>query len=237
VSAPGEPSRGRWLLVAAVFAALAALVAWAALEMPGALRDQDRQINLVYYVLWLVVLLPSLLLARRYSARTMLRDAAGWLAILAVIAVAYSFRGEMQRVWERVAAEVLPHRGTVTDERAIAFRAAQDGHFHVEALVDGVRVQFLVDTGASDVVLNESDARRLGFDIANLSFHRVYRTANGQILGAPVTLGEVRIGPIALPQVRASVNRGEMGRSLLGMSFLGRLGGYGVADGTLTLRQ
>ena len=95
----------------------------------------------------------------------------------------------------------------------------------------------MVDAGASNVVLSPADARRLGFDLARLSFHQVFRTANGMVRGAPVTLAEIRIGPIELHNVRASVNGADLSQSLLGMSFLDRLAGYSVENGTLTLRQ
>ncbi len=55
--------------------------------------------------------------------------------------------------------------------------------------------------------------------------------------GAPVRLGEIVLGPIRLTDVVASVNEAPMGSSLLGMTFLGRLGGYEVRDDTLTLSQ
>jgi len=105
----------------------------------------------------------------------------------------------------------------------------------VEALVDGEPVRFLVDTGASDVVLSPADARRIGFDPAQMSFTRTYNTANGLVQGAPVRLGAVEVGPIRIEDVRASVNGADMRRSLLGMSFLSRLGGYEVSEDALTL--
>ena len=96
-------------------------------------------------------------------------------------------------------------------------------------------IRFLVDTGASEVVLSPRDAERLGFDLKSLNFNRIYQTANGTVTGAPVRLEEIRIGPIVVSDVRASVNGAEMKRSLLGMSFLGRLGGYRVNGDVLTL--
>jgi aspartyl protease family protein len=95
----------------------------------------------------------------------------------------------------------------------------------------------MVDTGASDVVLSAADARSLGFDLGRLSFIRTCCTANGSVSGAPVALREIRIGAIALANVRASINGGEPDHSLLGMSFLGRLAAFGFENGTLTLRH
>ena len=87
------------------------------------------------------------------------------------------------------------------------------------------------------MVLSPGDAERLGFDLGKLKFNRRYATANGTVLGAAVLLSRVAVGPIALTDVRASVNRAAMKHSLLGMSFLGRLGRYEVRDGKLTLER
>lgn len=234
------PSGGnwRWLAVLAVLLAVGGLIAWLAGERPGgAIEDGDNWAGVVFYAVWLVVLVPSVLLVRRHSGWALLRDAAAWIGVAAVIAVGYSFRDELNTVWQRVSGELMPNRGVSVGNHAVAFRAGQDGHFHVEATVDGVRLHLMVDSGASEVVLSERDARRLGLDPAKLSYSRIYRTANGTVQGAPVTLGEVRVGPIVVQQVQGSVNRGEMGTSLLGQSFLNRLSGYGVENGVLTLKQ
>ena len=134
--------------------------------------------------------------------------------------------------------ELVPGYGVATGDESMVFRVGDDGHFRVRAVVDGVALDFLVDTGASDVALTRSDARRLGFDLDALAYIQPYTTANGVVYGAPVILGEMVVGPIRLTDVAASVNQAPMGgASLLGMSFLGRLGAYEVSNGSLTLRQ
>ena len=200
--------------------------------------DADQRLRFLYYALWLVLLLPPLIIAaRRRRSLTLLRDAAAWVAVIAAICLGYAYRFELGQAWARVKGELLPYQGVTAGTQSVSFRAAADGHFQIEAEVEGQSVRFMVDTGASDVVLNASDARRLGFDPSRLAFTRLYRTANGEVLGAPLTLRSVRVGPIELKDVRASVSDADMGRSLLGMSFLGRLGGYAVENGTLTLRR
>ena len=87
------------------------------------------------------------------------------------------------------------------------------------------------------MALTLSDAQRLGFDAETLVLNRPYNTANGVVYGASVRLGEVSVGTIILRDVAASVSAGDLNRSLLGMSFLGRLASYEVARETLTLRQ
>ena len=97
------------------------------------------------------------------------------------------------------------------------------------------RVTFLVDTGATDVVLAPDDAQRIGCDMANLKFTQFAETANGTVRGAPVTLQSLIIGPIDITGMPATVNGAEMSDSLLGMAFLNRLSGWRVENGVLTL--
>lgn len=113
--------------------------------------------------------------------------------------------------------------------------AGPNGHFLIEAVVNGEPVDFLVDTGASDVILDPDDARRLGFRDHALAFEQRYRTANGTVRAAPVRLRELRIGQHSLFDVDAAVNEAPIGVSLLGMSFLREFGGYRVAGERLYL--
>jgi aspartyl protease family protein len=232
---PQRNKAGARFVVIGVILAVVLLALWLAGE--GLLSDRDSQLGFTSHAAWLLLALPAAALIGRQRFGTVVRQASIWLAVVAVLVVGYSYRDELSAVGRRVMGEVAPLRGVEGSGGAMTFRAARDGHFHIEAEVEGKTVRFMVDTGASDVVLTAADARRLGFDLRALSFSRSYRTANGTVTGAPVTLREVRIGPIALRDVRASVNGGEMDQSILGMSFLGRLAAYGVEGGTLTLRQ
>jgi aspartyl protease family protein len=114
--------------------------------------------------------------------------------------------------------------------------AGAGGHFVIDAIVNGVPISFLVDTGASDVVLTLDDAEAVGFEPRSLDFSRRYHTANGVVRAAPVVLREVRIGQQSLYDVDAAVNQAPISISLLGMSFLDRLAGYEVDSGRLVLR-
>ena len=222
-----------WIVVPAL--AVTALVVTLAGRYPEVLEDGGGRMRLTYMVLLLALVGSSAVLHWRRRPGRALRHSLTWVAIALVLLVGYSYRHQAQRLGEQLMGEVMPQRGVV-EGGAVSFRAAKGGHFVVEAEVNGVVLRLLVDTGASDVVLSPADARRLGFDVATLDYSRRYRTANGIVFGAPVRLGRVRIGPIALDDVRASVNGAEMARSLLGMSFLGRLSGYEVRDDTLTLK-
>ncbi|MCH7958297.1 MAG: TIGR02281 family clan AA aspartic protease [Proteobacteria bacterium] len=119
--------------------------------------------------------------------------------------------------------------------RALTIRASAGGHFVVEADVDGADIRFMVDTGATEVVLTPEDAARIGFDLRARNFTRQFNTAGGIIRAAPVTLRRLRIGQLVMRDVEAWVNEAPLFVSLLGMSFLKRLDGYEVKDGKLIL--
>jgi aspartyl protease family protein len=88
--------------------------------------------------------------------------------------------------------------------------------------INDVPVKFVVDTGASDMVLTLKDAERVGLNRADLQFFGRAMTANGEVRIAPVRLDKVSVGGLSDMRVSASVNEGEMTQSLLGMSYLQR---------------
>lgn len=110
------------------------------------------------------------------------------------------------------------------------------GQFVVRAVVNGIDVDFLVDSGASSVVLAPQDARRLGYRQGQLRFTGSAETANGRVRLAPVNLRELRIGQLSRRSLPAVVNEAPMAISLLGMSFLRSLEGWEVRGDRLVLR-
>lgn len=121
--------------------------------------------------------------------------------------------------------------------RTARVRADHSGHFFVEARIEGQPVTFLVDTGATLVALSAADARRIGLDPLPGEFTSEVRTAQGTTRAAPAVLPEIAVGSVRLRNVSAQVLAPGLEISLLGMSFLGRLGGYSVQDGVLDLRE
>lgn len=228
---------GGWLWTLAAALAVGAGLAWLIGRYPWALADRMEVIRLVSLLGFLVLIGGGVLWHVRARPGTALRQAGIWIAIGLALLLGYSYREELAGLRARLAGELLPQQGMAVGENAMAFRAGAHGHFEVEARVGGVPVLFLVDTGASEVVLSPADARRLGYDPERLSYTRLYRTANGVVRGAPIRLAAIEIGAIRVADVAASVNEAPMGRSLLGMTFLGRLSGYEVRGDTLTLRQ
>ncbi len=113
--------------------------------------------------------------------------------------------------------------------------ASAGGSFYVEGRVNGVPVLFMIDTGASDIVLSPKDAARAGLAPQKLAYNRSYATANGSGLGATVTLDSLRVGTVRLTLVPTSVNKADMKDSLLGMRFLHQLKSFRFEGDTLIL--
>ncbi|MEI9984149.1 MAG: TIGR02281 family clan AA aspartic protease [Aliidongia sp.] len=134
-------------------------------------------------------------------------------------------------------AELMPAHGIERTPGVVSFARSGDGQFWVDAQVDGQRVRFLVDTGASDVVLSSTDAERLGYNLDRLSFNLEADTANGRIREAPVVLGQLSIGSIHFEHVRASISAGGLRDSLLGMRLLERLSSVEIRRDMLTIRE
>ena len=103
-------------------------------------------------------------------------------------------------------------------------------------MINGEDMDLLVDTGASSLVLSGADAARLGIDTHRLAFTEQYQTANGIVLGAPVTLREFRVNSFSLHDVRATVMASPMPVSLLGMSVLSRFAEHEMRGDKLILR-
>ena len=158
-----------------------------------------------------------------------------WLGFLLFFLLLYSFRAELGWVKARIVAAVMPQTGFESRPGSMSFYRSSDGHFYVEARVTGQSVRFLVDTGASDIVIAPHTARSLGFDRRDLQFTRVYETANGKGRGAAVFLDTFQVGALTLRNVPASVNDAAMRESLLGMRFFNRLQGFQMQQEILTI--
>ena len=112
------------------------------------------------------------------------------------------------------------------------------GHFVVDARVDGRRMEFMLDTGATVIALRARDAAALGIHPAGRDFTIQVKTANGSMRAAPVQLGMVEIGGVNLRNVAAVVSPDEaLSENLLGLSFLSRLHRFEYSNAKMVLEQ
>jgi aspartyl protease family protein len=129
-------------------------------------------------------------------------------------------------------------REPVTAGRSLMIEANRQGHFQVEARIDGRRIDFMVDTGASMVIMRESDAAQVGIRPLPVDYKATVSTANGKIKAAPAKLERIEVSGITVYDVQALVLPDEaLGVNLLGVSFLSRLKRYEYANGRMVLEQ
>ena len=228
------PGYGRRALV--IVAVAAGFILLASFWAPSAQWDDYRQAYFVRFLLVLAIIVPRIA-ASRQRLSTMALQLGLWIGIMLALVAGYGYRFELKALRDRVVAELMPSRGTEVDDETVSFRRAADGQFWIDAEVDDLPLHFLVDTGASGVVLTRADALRLGYRIDALSFNEAFSTANGRTHGAPIHLDRIRIGPIVLDDVPAWVSAGELGESLLGISVLRRLSSVEMRNDRLTIRR
>jgi aspartyl protease family protein len=122
--------------------------------------------------------------------------------------------------------------------RTVVIPRDSRGHFQVEARVDGKRMSFMVDTGASVIALTATDARKLGLRPSQREFTAEVKTANGSARAAPAQLDRVEIEGVTVYNVAALIMPDEMlSENLLGLSFLSKLRRFEYSNGKLVLEQ
>ena len=201
--------------------------------------DSDQFGSAVFYSVWALAVAAAIF-PRRARWRDVVRNIVLWVAIILVLAAGYLYRYELQDIGSIVTGGLLPGSPvSQTDEngraRITLFRGS-DNHFHARAEVNGSTVSFLVDTGASTVVLSDADARRAGIDSALLTYSMPVSTANGRTTAAQVHLDSLDIGEIRRENVTAMVAQpGALDTSLLGMSYLSTLKSFDFRGDRLIL--
>jgi aspartyl protease family protein len=140
-------------------------------------------------------------------------------------------------LWGDVRTQINPGIATISSDNQITLDRAMDGHYYLTAQVNGTPVDFVVDTGATGIVLTNADAEAAGIDTDSLAYVGRAMTANGEVLTAPVTLESITVGPLRDTRVRATVNAGEMDRSLLGMEYLQRFSSVEITGGKMVLTR
>ncbi len=175
--------------------------------------DGDDFGRLAYLGLILLALMGWIIVEYKSRLGFAMRSAAAWAMIFIGVTAGYG-------IWQDMQGRIMPLQevagGTVELPRA------RDGHYYATLTINGTDVEFLADTGASELVLSEDDAALLGIERDTLRYLGEAQTANGIVRTARVVLPLVEFGPFRDTDVVAYVSEGDMGGSLLGMAYLGR---------------
>lgn len=197
--------------------------------------DDDDFARLSYLSIF-ALLLASAFTFRGAKLSKISRDVGIWVALLLVLLLGYAVKDDFIPLWERTAAALIPGSPANIGDGRVQIARAQSGSFVVKASVNKATVDFIFDTGANAVVLTYDDAKRSGFRPERLTFNIPVDTANGQTTAAPIIIKRIEIGSIFRHDVRGLIARqNDLHTSLLGMTFVDRLGSFNVRGDTLEL--
>ncbi|MFZ9118230.1 MAG: retropepsin-like aspartic protease family protein [Paracoccaceae bacterium] len=186
--------------------------------------------RLIYLSVLVVAILGSVLISRRGAYGKMFRQAGVWLLIfMGLVAIVAS--------WQDIRQSGQTMSFQQSEDSAIIIPKEIDGHFHLTVTINDRPIEFLVDTGASDIVLTRKDAARVGFDPNRLDYWGMANTANGTVRLATIRLETVRLGEFIDKNIRASVNKAPMEKSLLGMRYLSKFRAIEISNDQMILKR
>jgi aspartyl protease family protein len=199
-------------------------------------EDADQAVH-VLYLLGVLVLVASAFAVRRVKLGTAAKMFAGWVLIFAAAFIVFTFKDEFAALGNRL---LLAVQGGEEVETSVPgetrVRLASDGHFWVEAEMNGERVRFLIDSGATTTSISRETARRVGITPSN-GFPAIVKTANGTVQVQRGRAETLRVGNIQRRNVAVHISEAFGDMNVIGMNFLSSLRSWGVEGRTLILRS
>lgn len=183
--------------------------------------------NLIYSIILLAMLISSLFIRSTTDINKKLKNLSIWLFIIFLIVILYNNRFLFKNF--------IPYNAYDTGNNELKILKSNDNHFHISIDVNGKKVLFLIDTGATTTTLTLKDARRVGIDTEKLSFNVPLNTANGLSFAASAEITDIQIGNFTVDSMWILVSKDLDGESLLGMNFLNKLRGYDIRQDQMTL--
>lgn len=189
-------------------------------------------------IIWLVlamVLVGSALISRRWSLTGALSMALWWVAIFVIALAIFSYRSEIGGIADRIKSEVTGEAQQRIEGSTLRINKSLDGHFWVNALVNGQSLRFLIDSGASITAVSESAAVDAGLNIDQSGFPMVLMTANGPVEARRSNIATLEIGPLRASDLTIVVSPAFGGVNVLGMNFLSQLKSWRVEGDEMIL--
>ena len=170
-------------------------------------------------------------MTRREPAAKLITMALAWIAIFGAGFVLFTFRDNLGWVAQRLRAEAV---GTpVSEGTETRIPMAIDGHFWIDAQLNGHDVKFLVDSGATTTTIDRNTAQRTGIDVSR-GRDQYVRTGNGVIRVASGRADELTVGQIRRRDVALEIADND-DLNVLGMNYLSTLRRWGVEGRWLVL--
>jgi aspartyl protease family protein len=192
----------------------------------------DQAVDFIYLML-VLVLVGSALMVRRIPLGQGLKMFAGWVLIFLAAFVAFTLKDDFIDLGKRVVEETRGG-GTVAVQAGETLRIKQslDGHFWVDGTLNGEKVRFLIDSGATTTSISTDTARRAGIEPSS-GIPAIVRTANETVAVERGRAETLKVGTIERARVAVHIF-GDM--NVLGMNFLSSLSGWGVEGKWLILK-
>ena len=187
--------------------------------------------RLIYLIVLMAMVAGWFFMQSRQGWNKTLQQVAVWAMIFTGVAAGYGLWEDINRQGD------IPRQAYEASTGSVTLPRARDGHYYLTATINGTPLRFVVDTGATDMVLTRADAEAAGLSPDSLNYLGRASTANGDVRTAYVRLDEVELGGVRDTDVPAVVNEGEMRQSLLGMGYLQRWGRIEITNGELILTR
>lgn len=197
--------------------------------------NQGDQAVQFLYLIGVLVLVSSALFVRRMPIGQGLKMLAAWVMIFAAAFVVFTLKDDFKALWDRM---VLETRGGIVQEQKgaeLRIRQSQDGHFWVQAELNGEPVRFLIDSGATTTSVSRRVADRAGVRMSN-GMPAMVQTANGVVAVQRGRADRLSVGTIERTDLAVHVSDAFGDMNVIGMNFLSSLSSWSVEGRTLILR-
>jgi aspartyl protease family protein len=197
------------------------------------MSNGDQAVNFIY-LLGVLVLVLSALLARRVPIGKSLQMAAAWALIFAAAFVAFTLKDDFADLARHVIAQARPGTRAVAEGETMRIRQSPDGHFWVAATINGRSATFMIDSGATITSISTSTARAAGIEPTGLP--TMVQTANGMARVERGRAERLAVGTIERENLAVHISEGFGEVNVIGMNFLSSLSGWGVEGRWLVLK-
>ncbi len=191
-------------------------------------------------IIWGIVsllLVVSALAARRLPLGQTVKMALAWVAIFAGMFVIFSFRPEIKAVWQRVTADFTGTANQEVKGGTITLTRGDNGHFELVAQANGKPIEFMVDTGATDIAVSSESAADAGIEVDKTAFPIFFDTANGTSKAYRAKIDVLTVGALEFSDQNISVSDNLGDTNLLGMSFLSQFRSWRVEGDKMILER
>ena len=194
----------------------------------------DKTQDAIYLGIWLVFI-ASAFAVRRVPLKASIKMALAWVGIFAVALVVVSGRHQYAAMWSSATAFLGDEEQSVTGS-ALSVPMADDGHFYIQATINGVERRMLVDSGATSTMISADTARAANINIEESPFPVILDTAGGPISARVSTIHKLQVGPIQVSDLTTYISPTMGDTDVVGMNFLSKLKSWHVEGRTLVLQ-